>query len=199
MKVLVGLGTGNKQAQMMILDRILMLQKEMLTGGGYNKWVSDDNIFNAASRMVELADLPDPEKYFMDPAKIDPKQKEAMAQAAKQNAPEEALAAAQTEMAKVEREKINLKHQEEAQKLQLSAQKEQMAAQQKTQELQTKLQQAQRDFALQAHDLKRKDREFIRDTEVKQAELMLEANGLLNDLQQQTAQGMNQNAGSGNA
>lgn len=69
MQINVGLGTGNKDQQLMHLQTIAEMQKEIMLGGNPGGLVSPENIFNAMRKIVENAGLKDPELYFTDPSK----------------------------------------------------------------------------------------------------------------------------------
>lgn len=71
MQINVGLGTGNKDQQLMHLQTIGAVQKEMIAGGKSNL-VTDENLYNTARKMVENAGLKDPEQFFTDPKKAGP-------------------------------------------------------------------------------------------------------------------------------
>lgn len=103
MSILVGLGTGNKQAQAAALDKIIQLQAAIVGNGGMGVLVQPQNIFNSASRLVEAVGLPTPEAYFTDPSK-QPQQPQSAP-------PPDPLAEVQLELVKVEREKALLKAQ----------------------------------------------------------------------------------------
>lgn len=108
MKILVGLGTGNKQAQAAALQQIMAAQEKLKAAG--SPMVTDQNIYASLSKLVALAEgLPSPDTYFTDPAKVPP----GAAQQGQRGAggPEAALAAAQMELAKVEREKAQMENQ----------------------------------------------------------------------------------------
>lgn len=68
MQINVGLGTGNKDQQLMHLTTVAQMQKELLLGGKGNI-VSDENLYNTQRKIVENAGLKDAELYFTDPGK----------------------------------------------------------------------------------------------------------------------------------
>ena len=179
MTVVVGLGTGNKQAQAEALSRVLELQTQILTGGKTHL-VTDMNLFNAASRLVELAGMYNPEKYFVDPSKLPPQQ-----EAPKQDpAAQDALAAAQMEMAKVEREKASLQHQRDIAELQLKMQE--MAR-----KYEDKLAQLQSDNAFRERELQQADRELTR----KEYEVLLNSEAKQAAIEQKDTMAMNRQQG----
>lgn len=69
MQINVGLGTGNKDQQLVHLQTIGEAQKEIMLGGNPGGIVQPENIFNVMRKMVENAGLKDPELYFTDPGK----------------------------------------------------------------------------------------------------------------------------------
>lgn len=166
MNVLVGLGTGNRQAQGSALEKILELQAAMVQNGGMGTMVTPENIFNSASRLVEVAGLHSPEKYFTDPAKA---QQQQMPQ---QPGEGDALAAAQMELAKVEREKAQMEHQAKVQKLQLDMQTAQAKHQRELADMNAKLQAKTRELQLKGRDLTRKEHEMLIKADIEQARIM---------------------------
>ncbi|MFA7333796.1 MAG: hypothetical protein WC130_05810 [Kiritimatiellia bacterium] len=64
MDVNVGLGFNNKQAMLGLLQTLLMIQKEALSGG----LTDDGRIYATLSKLVEQADLGHGASYFIDPA-----------------------------------------------------------------------------------------------------------------------------------
>lgn len=116
MTVTVGLGTGNKDQQLLHLNTILAFQEKAMAGG--LSLVTEKNIYNALSKLVENAGLKDPELYFTDPT-----------QAAQQPQPEQqdpTVAA------------LEMQAQVEAQRNQVEMQKAQMQSQTKQAELESR-------------------------------------------------------------
>lgn len=130
MKVMVGLGTGNKQAQAMGLDKIMEAQEKLASNPATAQMVGPQEIYNSVSKLVSLVEgMPSPEKYFKDPANAGPAPP-------KQPGGEEALAAAQMKLAEVEEKKADLRHQEEMAKLELKGQTDAAEYERKIAELQ---------------------------------------------------------------
>lgn len=73
MKINVGLGTGNKDQQLVHLQTIASIQKELVMGGKTNI-VSDENVYHTCRQITENAGLRNPELYFTDPGKAPPPQ-----------------------------------------------------------------------------------------------------------------------------
>lgn len=144
MTVLVGLGTGNKQAQMMALDKVTQLQATMAQMG--LRVVDEQKAYNSASKLVEIAGLYNPERYFNDPSKMPPPQPEPPG-------PDAQMAQIQMEMVKVEQQKAQLKAQSDA-----------MALQQKMMETEKKYQQQidklQSDLLVKTEELRLKEKEI---------------------------------------
>ncbi len=137
LKMLVGLGTGNKQAQAMALDRIMAAQEKLMMAG--SPMVTPQNIYASLTKLVSLAEgLPSPDTYFTDPAKLPP----GAADNLKKGGPEADLAAAQMEMAKVELEKAQMENQAKIMQIQQKAAADNLKNQQKIAELQAKLMEA---------------------------------------------------------
>lgn len=66
----VGLGTGNKDQQLMHLNNILALQMQAIQfqGGVNGPFVTAENVYNTAAKIVENTGLKSVELYFTDPA-----------------------------------------------------------------------------------------------------------------------------------
>jgi hypothetical protein len=69
MTVNVGLGTGNKDAQLVHLAKMNEVQLELMkTGRGY--MVTDQNVYNLASKMAENMGFKHPDMFITDPAAV---------------------------------------------------------------------------------------------------------------------------------
>jgi len=66
MVINVGLGTGDKEQNMLAFQQIAMAQEKLLAGGK-NNLVSDKNIYNLTSRMSENSGFKDVGEFFTDP------------------------------------------------------------------------------------------------------------------------------------
>lgn len=64
--VSVGLGSGNKDQQIMHATNLFGIQKEFLAGGKAHM-VSDENLFATCELYIKAADLKQTDKYFTDP------------------------------------------------------------------------------------------------------------------------------------
>ncbi len=69
MNINVGLGTGNKDQQLVHLQTIGNMQKEIAMAGNPGGIVQPINVYNVGRKMVENAGLKDPELFFTDPGK----------------------------------------------------------------------------------------------------------------------------------
>lgn len=67
MTVGIGLGIGTREQNLIHLDSIKEIQKEMVAGGGMNVTVTPKHLFNTASEFVKNANLKRPEMFFRDP------------------------------------------------------------------------------------------------------------------------------------
>ena len=62
MTISVGLGTGNREQQMQNLMMVMNVQKEAKAGG--LSIVTDENIYNSATKLAEIAGFKSPELFF---------------------------------------------------------------------------------------------------------------------------------------
>lgn len=166
MKVLVGTGTGNKQVMGAALDKIMGVQAKLKQAGSL--MVSDANMFNSAAKMVELAGYPNVEAFFTNPKKITPEQKQ---QAAMQKG-KDPLAEAQMELAKVEREKAQLRNQEEKGKLMHKMQETAKKNDLEIAKLRTSLAEKDRILSQRDRDLDIKEHGMLIDSEIDSAKIM---------------------------
>ena len=147
MTVMVGLGTGNRQGQMLAVGKVQEIQ-EKFVGGGKADLVTDQQLFNSAAKVVELAGLHNPEKYFTDPSKQPPKQ------------PVQPPPDPNMELVKVEAKKVELQNQQKMAEMQM-----------KQQETQQKLMEKSEELRLKEKDLDRKEHEAMLKSEYDQAQL----------------------------
>lgn len=106
MSINVGLGTGDKEQNMMGLQQILNLQEKM-KAAGMNNIVRDDNIFNAAEKVAENVGFKNAGEFFTKPEENTEPQlmqaieqmKQQMAEMAKEN--EELKSDKQLDVAKI--------------------------------------------------------------------------------------------------
>ena len=72
----VGIGTGNRDQQLMHLNTILGIQMEgvKMQGGIQGPLVTGENLYNTVTKLVENAGLKSPELYFTDPKTAQPQE-----------------------------------------------------------------------------------------------------------------------------
>lgn len=135
----VGLGAGTRERDMMAMQQVITLQKELLASMGPAvgmKYVTPDNLYNAISKLVEAAGLKTVGLYFTKP---DPQEIQQAIQAqSQQPSPEEIKAKAAMELEQVRgQQKIQIEHfktqakrEEAAAKMQIDTnrEREQLAA-----------------------------------------------------------------------
>jgi len=68
MTVNVGLGTGNKDQELLHLTVIYEKQKELILGGKDGILVDDSKVYNTLTKIVESAGLKEAALFFVDPA-----------------------------------------------------------------------------------------------------------------------------------
>ncbi|MDX3929107.1 MAG: phage portal protein [Shinella sp.] len=143
-----GLGAGTRERDMMAMQTVIGLQRELLASlGPQNPFVKPDNVYNAISKLVEAAGLRNVGLYFTKP---DPQEVQSLMQGQQQGpSPEEikAQAAVQLEQARtqgklqVEQAKAQMRLAEVNAKMQADANKER--------------EQMEADLAIQAAELER--------------------------------------------
>lgn len=139
-----GLGAGTRERDMLVMQQVIGLQKELLTAfGPDNPFVKPDNLYNSISKMTEAAGLKSVDLYFTKP---DPQEIQAKLSQPK---PDPEMMKAQAQMA-VEKFKAGIDMQMTDKKMQADAAKEkaQMEA-----DLQVKLAELQKDGELQAQQI----------------------------------------------
>jgi hypothetical protein len=171
MTVNVGLGTGNKQGQALALDKILELQGAMVAQGGMDRLVTEQNIFNTASRLVEIAGLHNPEKYFLDPSK-NPQQQQ-QPQGPNSEDLDKQIIALQAQANKTKAEGI-------IQKLQLDNKELMLKHQREVTELQAKLIEKDKELDIKKQDSDTKAIKVVVDSVLKERELQIENDAQLN-------------------
>ena len=110
MTVNVGLGTGNKNQQLMHLQTILAIQEQAITlqGGAQGPLVTLDNVYQTCIKITENAGLKNAELFWTDPQKAEPQPPQ----------PDPEMAKVQ-QQGEIEKAKLSLQAQTEAQKLEL--------------------------------------------------------------------------------
>lgn len=141
-----GLGAGTRERDMMMMQMIIGLQERIVAAlGADNPFVKEDNLYNAATKLVESAGLKTPGLYITEP---DPQEVEARKAAAAQNDPE-------------------------AQKLAFEQQKHQaelaMKAREAEQTAVMEAQKSERDFAMRERELEMNHAARLREIELEDA------------------------------
>ena len=111
-----GLGAGTRERDMMMMQQVMGVQREMLaTFGPDNPYVKPQNLWESTSKLVEAAGLRTPELYFTQP---DPQEVEAQLQAMRDApSPEEAKAQATAQL-----EQMKMQSQMQMKQMELQAQ-----------------------------------------------------------------------------
>lgn len=75
MSVVVGLGTGNKDQQLLYIQQIMQAQQMIGNAGGeFQGMIAPQNVYNLAEDLVKITDKAAMGRYFTDPQTIPPKQ-----------------------------------------------------------------------------------------------------------------------------
>lgn len=142
----VGLGNGNRQEQIAMLQMIMAKQEEVITKYGVNNpLVSLQQYQGTMARMIEMAGFKDTTSFINE---ITPEIEAQVKQQASQQPPDPTTQAAEL-YAKVEQEKAQLKAQTEMAKLDLDREKMELENARKELELQQKEAKQQAELALQ--------------------------------------------------
>jgi hypothetical protein len=146
MTVSVGLGTGNKQQQIMTINNLLMLDEKIvaLQGGVNGPLVTAQNIYAKLEKLVEASDLRSVDPYYTDPKTAPP-------QGPKPPSPEEVKAQAEIQKIQLdgqikqqqaqtdllmERERLNMEREKAAMQMQIEREKAEQAMRLKEAEFQ---------------------------------------------------------------
>ena len=133
----VGLGNGNRNEQLAMLQMVLAKQEEILKGfGPANPLVSVSQYRNTLSKMVEAAGIKDVDSYFKP---VTPETDAMLEQQASQQQPDPNTEAAQL-LAQVEREKNQLRAHTDAARVQLDREQMQLEITRKSAEMTMKAQ-----------------------------------------------------------
>ena len=68
----VGIGSAGREHDMAVMQQIMETQAEMIGAGLGGVLVKPENIYAAAMRFAEVADVKSPERFFSDPAEQEP-------------------------------------------------------------------------------------------------------------------------------
>ena len=151
----VGLGTGGKQEQLATMQMILAKQEEVIKGYGLNNpLVNIKQYRDTLARFVNMAGFKDDSQFLME---ISEEQAMQMAQQAAQAPKEEdSNTKAAMILAEVEREKAQMKMQEQMAKLELEKQKTELKMQKEMLELQQEKMEFEKEMALRELELAQK-------------------------------------------
>ena len=72
MTINVGLGTGNKDQQLIHLQSVMEIQEKIIMAGGKDRLVTEKNIYNAFAKLIENAGFKNIEDFVTDPDKAGP-------------------------------------------------------------------------------------------------------------------------------
>ncbi len=142
MEIVVGLGTNDKDQQLMHLSRLFELQQSIGNAGGLGILTNETKIYNLLKEFTENAGYKDPEKFWLDPATEESK----AAKAAKEKA------AAQPTSDDIKAQADMKKAQSDAQIDQLKVQQEASTSQQEMQIKLKELEIAEREMALKERE-----------------------------------------------
>ncbi len=154
----VGLGTGNKQAQMMALEKVQETQASFMQMGK-ETLIDDQNLYNTSEKLIEIAGLHNAERYFKNPSKQPPQQ------------PQPPPPDANMELVKVEAKKAEMQNQQKQAEMQMKMRESQMKMQGEIQKLQLQLQKQQQDARLKNRDLDLKEGKILLDSELEQTRM----------------------------
>jgi transcriptional antiterminator Rof (Rho-off) len=172
MEITVGLGTGNKQAQLVGLDKVF--ERQMQLKQMNSRLVTEQNEYEASAKMIEIVGLHNPDRYFTNPQMLGPK-------------PEpqpDPLAQAQMKLADAEMAKVQTKAESDEKNREMKYFEQEMKLKTKIAELEAKLQDSERLQYNAEHEQMRKDYEFIIKSEIEQARLNLDELNSINEPQE---------------
>ena len=151
----VGLGTGGKQEQLATMQMILAKQEEVIKGYGLNNpLVNIKQYRDTLAKFVNMAGFKDDSQFLMEVSEEEAMQ---MAQAAAQAPKEEdSNTKAAMILAEVEREKAQMKMQEQMAKLELEKQQTELKMQKEMLELQQDRMEFEKEMALKELELAQK-------------------------------------------
>jgi hypothetical protein len=152
MTINVGLGFNDKSTKIQLLATLLEYQKQALGAG----MATPDNIYNTMTEMVEAAGLGDVNKYFTDPATMEPQQPQ----------PDPVA-----ELAKAQIESEGVKAQTAQQKAMADAQIAIQKLQGEQQRAMAELELRGRELDFKGRELEAKQHQHNQDTEIKLLEL----------------------------
>lgn len=172
MEIVVGLGTNDKDQQLMHLTRLLETQKAIVNSGGMNILTNQEKIYNTLVALTENAGYKNVEKFWLDPTTPEAQQAiQAQMKAQSKPKPEEIKANADM-----------MKQQSEAQLNQVRVQMDMTQKQSEQQTRQSEMLLKERELALKEREMALKeaiqeleDRKFEWEKQVNIAEAFIEA------------------------
>jgi hypothetical protein len=177
----VGLGTGGKQEQLATMQMILAKQEQVIQQYGLaNPLVNLKQYRDTLAKFINMAGFRDDSQFLME---ITDEQAMALAQQAAQTPKEEdSNTKAAAILAEVEREKAQLKMQEQMAKLELEKQQMALDAQKDAMELQQKQIQFEKEMALKELELAQKAKNESDKTRVSESKELINALDKINNL-----------------
>ncbi len=70
--VQVGLGTGNQDQRLQVLQQVLNVQEKLIQAGGMGTLVTPQNVYNTLQKYLENAGYKDASQFFVNPATVPP-------------------------------------------------------------------------------------------------------------------------------
>jgi hypothetical protein len=170
----VGLGTGGKQEQLATMQMILAKQEEVIKGYGLNNpLVNIKQYRDTLAKFVNMAGFKDDSQFLME---ISEEQAMQMAQQAAQAPKEEdSNTKAAMILAEVEREKAQMKMQEQMAKLELEKQQTELKMQKEMLELQQEKIEFEKEMALKELELAQKAENDNNKTRVSESKELINA------------------------
>ena len=179
----VGLGTGNKQEQLATMQMILAKQEEVIKGYGLNNpLVNLKQYRDTLAKFINMAGFKDDSAFLMD---ITEEQAAMLAKQAAETPPQDdPNTKAAKILAEVEREKAQMKMQEQMAKLELEKQQTELKAQKEMLELQQDRMQFEKEMALKELELAQKASNDDKKTNINQSKELINALDKIQNLSQ---------------
>ena len=184
LSVNVGLGTGGKQEQLATMQMILQKQEQVIQQYGLaNPLVNLKQYRDTLAKFINMAGFKDDTQFLMS---ITDEQAQALAQQAAQAPKEEdSNTKAAAILAEVEREKAQLKMQEQMAKLNLEREQMQLKAQKEALELQQQRIEFEKEMALKEMELMQKAKTNDDKTRISESKELINALDKIQNLSQQ--------------
>jgi len=177
----VGLGTGGKQEQLATMQMILAKQEEVIKGYGLaNPLVNLKQYRDTLAKFINMAGFKDDSAFLME---ISEEQAMQMAQQAAQTPPkDDPNTAAAKILAEVEREKAQIKMQEQMAKLNLEKEQMQLKAQKEMLELQQQRMEFEKEMALKELELAQKAANDNKKSDLNESKELINALDKINNI-----------------